>query len=135
MKLALPAVHDVAKVKVVRDSLPTPEAAKEAGEVFLALSSPLRLGLVHALAHHELSVGDLAHALGLSMSTVSHQLAMLRHLKLVAARDEGRKTYYRVIDELVARLVHDCLGHVGGESPGARHHHPHGRRRRAMQLR
>ena len=62
---------------------------------------------------------------GLSMSAVSHQLAFLRHLKLVAAREEGRKSYYRVIDAFVAHLVHDCLAHVGGEPPGAVHHHPH----------
>ncbi len=135
MKLLLPQVDDVAKVRMVRDSLPTEDATSEAVEVFLVLSNPLRLRLVHALAHNELCVGDLAHALGLSMSAVSHQLGLLRHLKLVAARDEGRKTYYRVIDELVARLVHDCLGYVGGENPGSRHHHPHRTKRRPRRER
>jgi len=89
------------------------------------MSNPLRLRLVHALAHDELCVGDLAHALGLSMSAVSHQLAFLRHLRLVASRDEGRKSYYRVIDDAVARLVHDCLAHVGGDASGGEHRHPH----------
>jgi DNA-binding transcriptional ArsR family regulator len=125
MQPALPDVNDARKVKSLRSSLPTDEATAEAVEVFLALSNPLRLRLMHALAHEELCVGDLAHALGLSMSAVSHQLAFLRHLKLVAAREEGRKSYYRVIDEFVARLVHDCLAHVGGEHPGTPHHHPH----------
>ena len=124
MKLALPQVNDVAKVKAVRATLPADDVTADAVGVFLALSNPLRLRLVHALAHDELSVGDLAHALELSMSAVSHQLALLRHLKLVAARDDGRKTYYRVIDTCVARLVHDCLGHVGGEDPGTPPHHP-----------
>ena len=125
MQPALPEVNDARKVKDLRSSLPTEEATAEAVEVFLALSNPLRLRLMHALAHEELCVGDLAHALRLSMSAVSHQLAFLRHLKLVAAREEGRKSYYRVIDEFVARLVHDCLAHVGGEHPGTPHRHPH----------
>jgi ArsR family transcriptional regulator len=112
-------------VKTLRASLPTAGATAEAVEVFLALSNPLRLRLMHALAHDELCVGDVAHALGLSMSAVSHQLAFLRHLKLVAAREEGRKSYYRVVDDFVARLVHDCLAHVGGERPGSPHRHPH----------
>lgn len=125
VRVALPDVADRKKVDKLRAELPTPEATAEAVEVFLALSNPLRLRLMHALAHNELCVGDLAHALGLSMSAVSHQLAFLRHLKLVAAREDGRKSYYRVIDAFVARLVHDCLAHVGGERPGASHHHPH----------
>lgn len=125
VRVSLPDIADRKKVEKVRVSLPTPDATAEAVEVFLALSNPLRLRLMHALAHDELCVGDLAHALGLSMSAVSHQLAFLRHIKLVAAREEGRKSYYRVIDAFVAHLVHDCLAHVGGERPGAAHHHPH----------
>ena len=125
MRVRLPDVADKKKVAKLRADLPTDEATGEAVEVFLALSNPLRLRLMHALAHDELCVGDLAHALGLSMSAVSHQLAFLRHLKLVAARDEGRKSYYRVVDKFVAHLVHDCLAHVAGERPGAPHHHPH----------
>jgi DNA-binding transcriptional ArsR family regulator len=131
--MALPEIEDSRKVKRVRSELPTGAATTEAVEVFLALSNPLRLRLMHALAHDELCVGDLAHALELSMSAVSHQLAFLRHLKLVAAREEGRKSYYRVIDAFVAHLVHDCLAHVGGERPGAAHHHPHRLAKRAKE--
>ena len=133
MRVALPDIADRKKVEKLRAELPTPEATAEAVEVFLALSNPLRLRLMHALAHDELCVGDLAHALGLSMSAVSHQLAFLRHLKLVAAREDGRKSYYRVVDEFVARLVHDCLGHVGGERPGTPHRHPHRLARRRQE--
>lgn len=121
----LPEIVDAKKVRKLQAGLPTDEATAEAVEVFLALSNPLRLRLMHALAHEELCVGDLANALGLSMSAVSHQLAFLRHLRLVAAREEGRKSYYRVVDGFVAHLVHDCLAHVGGERPGAPHEHPH----------
>jgi len=125
VRVSLPDVADRRKVEKIRAALPPPKVTSEAVEVFLALSNPLRLRLMHALAHEELCVGDLAHALGLSMSAVSHQLAFLRHLRLVEAREEGRKSYYRVIDAFVAHLVHDCLAHVGGERVGAPHHHPH----------
>jgi DNA-binding transcriptional ArsR family regulator len=118
------AVHEK-KIKHVRAGLPTEEVVTEAVEVFHALSNPMRLRLMHALAHDELCVGDIAHALGLSMSAVSHQLAFLRHLKLVAAREVGRQSFYRVVDENVGRLVHDCLAHVGGARPGQAHRHPH----------
>lgn len=125
MRASLPDIADRKKVEKLRADLPTAGATEEAVEVFLALSNPLRLRLMHALAHEELCVGDIAHALGLSMSAVSHQLAFLRHLRLVAAREDGRKSYYRVIDPFVADMVHDCLAHVAGTLPGTPHRHPH----------
>lgn len=125
MQTGLPEVVDSKKVKQVLAGLPAQEVVSEAVEVFHALSNPLRLRLMHALSHEELCVGDLAHALGLSMSAVSHQLAFLRRMKLVAAREDGRQSYYRVINEFVGHMVHDCLAHVGDESPGSPHRHPH----------
>lgn len=125
MQVTRPRPHDAESVRRLRAELPTEEATAEAVEVFLALSNPLRLRLVHALAHDEMCVGDLAHSLEQSMSSVSHQLALLRHLRLVRPRDEGRKTYYKVADACVSQLVHDCLARVGGARSGAPHQHPH----------
>ena len=110
---ALPAVVSPRKVTATRRDLPVPEVVADAVEVFRVLASPARLRLLHALTHREMSVGDLARAMSLSLSVTSHQLALLRRMKLVAARDEGRLTFYRAIDPLVGHLVHDCLAHVG----------------------
>jgi DNA-binding transcriptional ArsR family regulator len=116
----LPEVRDARKVAAARAGLPPPEVVADAVEVFKALASPIRLRIVHALAHEELSVGDLAHAFHLSLSATSHQLAVLRRLKLVAARELGRVTLYRAINDAVGSLVHDCFAHLGSE-----HRHPH----------
>ena len=74
-----------------------------------------------------MSVGDLARAMDLSLSTTSHQLSLLRRMKLVSSRDVGRVTFYRAIDDFVGHLVHDCLAHVGGKLGLAAtpHHHRH----------
>lgn len=113
MKAALPDIVDLAKVRATRTQLPADEALRDAVEVFKALANPVRLSILHALAHQELSVGDLARALDLSLSVASHQLSLLRRLKLVEGRDEGRLTFYRATDRTVSHLVHDCLAHVG----------------------
>lgn len=127
-------------MRATRDGRPAPEVLADAAEVFRLLANPVRLSLIHALAHAELTVGDLARALSLSLSGTSHQLALLRRRRLVATRDEGRLTYYRATDEFVGHLVHDCLAHVaqvlGRESPP--HHHRHlvpgtGRKEGALQ--
>jgi DNA-binding transcriptional ArsR family regulator len=109
-------------VRRTRDDLPGAAVLKESAEVFRLLANPVRLSLMHALAHDELTVGDLAWALGLSLSVTSHQLGLLRRMHLVTARDEGRLTYYRATDKLVGHLVHDCLAQVS-ERLGTRHGH------------
>ena len=124
---ALPLIVSATKVRATRDGLPAPDVLREASEVFQVLANPVRLALMHALAHDELTVGDLARALGLSLSGTSHHLARLRRMRLVASRDESRLTYYRATDEFVGHLVHDCLAHAGA-TLGVRsipHHHPH----------
>lgn len=129
-KPALPRALDAPKVKRAAAGLPVENAVQNACEVFQALANPTRIRIMHALAHDEMSVGDLARALGLSMSALSHQLAILRLLRLVAAREEGRQTFYRVIDHFVGDLVHDCLAHVeeGGHGSRRGHQHPHKKR-------
>ena len=129
-KPPLPRARDARKIKLTTAGLPVEDAVQSACEVFQALGNPTRIRIMHALTHEEMSVGDLARALGLSMSALSHQLALLRLLRLVAAREEGRTTFYRVVDHFVGDLVHDCLAHVeqgGGSRPG--HAHPHKGRR------
>ena len=128
---SLPETHDPGSVKATRAGLPGDEVVRDAAEVFQALANPVRIRIMHALAHRELCVGDLARALDLNMSALSHQLAFLRRLKLVAARENGRQTFYRVADDFVGELVHDCLAHVEppGETSRRRHRHPHRARR------
>jgi ArsR family transcriptional regulator, lead/cadmium/zinc/bismuth-responsive transcriptional repressor len=124
---ALPEMVSAVKVRAAREGLPISAVLREAAEVFRLLANPVRLSLMHALAHDELTVGDLARALDLSLSATSHQLALLRRMHLVASRDEGRFTYYRATDEFVGHLVHDCLAHAGetlGWQSGP-HHHAH----------
>lgn len=123
----LPEVVDGAKVGAAREGLPAEVILQDAVEVFKALASPVRICILHALSHDELSVGDLARALDLSLSAASHQLALLRRMKLVAARSEGRLTFYRASDDFVGHLVHDCLAHVGRHAADSAkpHHHSH----------
>jgi len=110
---SLPEIVSARKVGSARNGLPEQQVLTEAAEVFRLLANPVRLALMHAVTHDEMTVGDLARALELSLSATSHQLALLRRMRLVAARDEGRLTHYRATDAFVSHLVHDCLAHVG----------------------
>ena len=126
----LPDAFDAGKVKATVAGLPVDEVVRDATEVFKSLANPTRIRIMHALAHDELCVGDLARALGLSMSALSHQLGLLRRVKLLAAREDGRQTFYRVVDHFVGNLVHDCLSHAESAGQKSRPGHPHPHRSR-----
>ena len=81
-------------------------------ETFKALSDPTRVRIVSVLAEAELCVCDLAVALGMSQSAVSHQLGTLRALRLVRWRRVGQHIFYTLDDEHVADLFRRGLDHV-----------------------
>jgi len=74
-------------------------------DLFKHLSDPHRLQLLFLLAENELSVGELATQLNISLSAVSHQLRQLRSARLVARRRIGKSVYYRLIDDHIRQLV------------------------------
>ena len=80
--------------------------------VFQALSDPTRLRLISALSGGELCVCDLAAALGMTQSAVSHQLRLLRNLQVVRHRKAGRIVYYALDDEHVNLLFQMGLEHI-----------------------
>jgi DNA-binding transcriptional ArsR family regulator len=81
--------------------------------MFRALSDPTRVRIVSLLAQAELCVCDLAAALGMEQSAVSHQLRTLRDMRLVRWRREGRQVFYTLDDEHVADLFRRGLEHAG----------------------
>ena len=91
--------------------LADPDAIRLA-ELFGALSDPTRVRIVSLLLKAELCVCDLAAALGMSQSAVSHQLRTLRDLRLVRWRRDGRQIFYALDDEHVADLFRRGLEHV-----------------------
>jgi DNA-binding transcriptional ArsR family regulator len=115
-----PAAQDSCDVaclhpEIVREAratlLPT-EEARDLAAIFSVLSDPTRVRLVAALAERELCVCDLANVLGLRQSTVSHQLRLLRALRVVRFRKEGRVAYYALDDDHVTGLLRQGLDHV-----------------------
>lgn len=78
-------------------------------EVFAMLADPTRLRIVWHLRDGEVAVGALSEAVGKTQSAVSQHLAKLRLARMVAARHEGTKVYYRLVDEHARRLVENAL--------------------------
>lgn len=103
---------DQARVEIVRDSMPDSQLLEGLSQIFKVLGDPTRLRIVSALALKELCVCDIANLLGSSISAVSHQLRVLRNLKLVKHRKEGKMVYYSLNDECVVTLLREGLKHI-----------------------
>ena len=79
------------------DILPMNEAQRRA-ELFNVLADPNRLRLLSVLAKQELCVCDLAAGLKMGESAVSHQLRVLKSMRMVNYRKQGRNVYYSLAD-------------------------------------
>jgi ArsR family transcriptional regulator len=82
------------------------------GEFFRALSSPVRVRVLHALTDGPMAVHELVDLLNLSQSLVSQHLRILRGARLVAAERRGREKVYALSDQHVAHIVLDALHHL-----------------------
>ncbi len=110
-RCVIPAI-DAGKVRRAQKDLLDGLTATRLSAVFKALSDPTRLRIVSLLAHHELCVCDVAAALGMTQSAVSHQLRLMREMRLVRKRREGRMMYYSLDDEHVHDLYDRGVLHV-----------------------
>lgn len=99
-------------VQIALAHMPTEEEAVQLAETFKALADPTRLRLIAALSHTEMCVDDLATLLLLSQSAVSHQLRLLRNLRLVQYRKDGRHVFYRLDDDHVRALFELSRDHL-----------------------
>lgn len=103
-----------ALVKKLQRQMPPDSVLEETETLFGALADRARIKILYALrTGEELCVCDVAHVLGVSISTASHHLRKLRDLKLLQYRNDGRMAYYFLRDELAAKLVVDTLEEVG----------------------
>ena len=103
---------DAQAVARVKAALVDPAIASHLAETFKVLGDPSRIRMVQALSLEELCTHDLASVLGMSESAVSHQLSLLRLLRLVRFRREGRIVYYSLDDEHIRQLFEGSLRHV-----------------------
>ena len=93
----------------------TLEIGQQVAETFSAMGDPSRALILLNLSRQERCVSDLAALLGISESATSQHLRLLRALRLVRARRQGRNVYYSLDDHHVRQLLTVCMEHVVGE--------------------
>lgn len=105
-------IIDQARVKNAHQALLDDLSAAHLAAIFKALADPTRIRIVSVLAETELCVCDLAATLRMSQSAVSHQLRLMRDMRLVKSRKDGRMVYYSLDDEHIHDLFQRGLEHI-----------------------
>lgn len=103
---------DEEKVTEARKHLLSDEIFAALAETFGALADSNRAKILYSLIDRELCVCDIACVVGISDSAVSQHLRILRTLRLVKQRKEGRMMYYCLDDDHIRQLLEICLEHT-----------------------
>jgi ArsR family transcriptional regulator len=118
---------DVRGTAVRKLALMDPRTVEALSDTFRALGDPTRVRILDALAPGELCVCDIASLVGISESAASHQLRLLRGMRLVRPRRAGRLVYYAVDDHHILELLTQARTHVQEARSALRESRPVGR--------
>ena len=99
-------------LKIVRDMLPEETQLYDLAELFKVFGDSTRIRILFVLFEAEVCVCDLAEALNMTQSAISHQLRILKQSKLVKSRREGKSIFYSLADDHVRSIINQGLEHV-----------------------
>ena len=99
-------------VNSVLDQMPDKELFLKLAEFFKILGDNTRTKILFALDKSEMCVCDIANVLGMSKSSISHQLSTLRKSGIVKCRKSGKEAYYMLDDDHVKELFEVGIEHI-----------------------
>ena len=99
-------------VDEVRKAMPDDDVLMDLADAFKLFSDSTRVRILYALKTHEMCVCDISVLLGMTKSSVSHQLRVLKQSNLVKNRKVGRVVYYALADEHVETIFSAGMEHI-----------------------
>ena len=94
------------------DQVPTEEEREDLAELFKVFGDSTRIKILYVLVESDMSVGDIAQALNMTQSSISHQLRVLKQSRLVRFRREGKNIVYSLADDHVHTIMSQGLEHL-----------------------
>ncbi len=104
--------YNTAIIDKLKNEAPSDKIVSELSEVFKIFGDATRIRILWALFDKEICVYDIASALGMTQSAISHQLRVLKQARLVKARRDGKNTFYSLDDEHVKRIIEQVIIHI-----------------------
>ena len=99
-------------LKIVSEKLPSEESLMDLAELFKVFGDSTRIRILFVLFEAEVCVCDLAEALNMTQSAISHQLNILKRNKLVKSRREGKSVFYSLADDHVRAIISQGMEHI-----------------------
>ena len=96
----------------LKNQLPDDETTQNLAEMFKVFGDNTRIRILWTLFDKELCVYDIAEALSMSQSAISHQLKTLKQARLIKSRRDGKNAFYSIDDDHVKRIIEQMLIHV-----------------------
>ena len=93
-------------------AMPEKHIVEQIAELFKAFGDPTRVEILSLLQRGELCVNDIAQAVELSQSAISHQLRILKQMHLIKSRRDGKNILYSLADDHVRLILETGLEHV-----------------------
>ena len=100
------------RLEKVRTGLPDEDELYDLAELFKVFGDSTRIRILYVLFQSELCVCDLAEALQMTQSAISHQLKILKQAKLVTGRREGKSVCYALADDHVRSIIDQGREHI-----------------------
>ena len=99
-------------LKIVNEKMPAETELYDLSELFKVFGDSTRIRILFVLFEAEVCVCDLANALNMTQSAISHQLRTLKANKLVKSRREGKSVFYSLSDDHVRTIIAMGLEHI-----------------------
>lgn len=99
-------------LKIVNETLPEETELYDLAELFKVFGDSTRIRILFVLFEAEVCVCDLAKALNMTQSAISHQLRILKLNKLVKSRREGKSIFYSLADDHVRTIINQGREHI-----------------------
>ena len=96
----------------IEDGMPSEEMMQELADFYKVFGDGTRIKILCVLSQEELCVCDLAEVTGMTQSAISHQLRVLKQMKLVKNRREGKTVYYSLADVHIQSILNQGLEHI-----------------------
>lgn len=96
----------------IRGGLPDNDTVSSLSEVFKVFGDATRIKILWTLFEEEKCVYDIAEAISMTQSAVSHQLRVLKQARLIKSRRDGKNTFYSLDDDHVKRIIEQVMIHI-----------------------
>ena len=99
-------------VDIVKKDMPVEDELQDLADFFKVFGDLTRVKMLYVLFQSEMCVCDLAQVLQMTQSAISHQLRVLKQMKLVTNRREGKTVFYSLADSHIKTIMNQGMEHI-----------------------